>query len=272
MNNQEQLFDLLNNCSLSTPMTKKDSMFINGCIEFYKVTKDVRLFTMIRSYVDENLGLQPTESIGLLRAYRFLMENTKEEVYQKKIQEIMQQVIAAKRENGILFHEDGSMLTACEAYELFPVYAWYETHYNKKEHYLDIMNQLRFLNDQILVKNRIELYERCTFMMALSDTILEMSEEIYEYYALLKNWLKESVHKKLDVVNSDCLRVAYSVLRGCESKALLPEKYEATGRMMLEKAWQKLVAESSSDKEEVGILLMTSTLARIDRMEQAYGI
>lgn len=226
----------------------------------YKKNQDAQFFKKIKSYTDERMNGYYADLMKLSRALRFLFEETKDEAYKEVISRLITYIVTAKRENGILIHENGTMYTAQEAFDLMPVYAWYETHYNKKEHYIDIMNQLRYLNDQMLVKNKAELYDRCTFMMALADTAVNMSEEIYEYYAQIKEWLKKAVHKKIYVVNSDCLRVAYSILKGCESRALLPEKYEEIGLKMIHEAADKLLAQESVEKKELGILLMTYAL------------
>ncbi|MDD5936781.1 MAG: hypothetical protein PUC65_14655 [Clostridiales bacterium] len=260
MNLEQQLQKIVEEYTFSDGITSVDSMFVNGCIGLYKKHSEPMVFQKIMEYVKDRLSAKVCDLIKIGSSLRFLFEETKEVCYQEAIEKIMAYVAKANRKDGILVHEDGTMYTAIEAYELMPLYAWYETNFNKKEHYIDIMNQLRYWNDQMLIKNTIELYDRCTFMMALADTATSMSEEIYEYYTQIKTWLKDAVHKKLHVVNSDCLRVAYSVLKGCESKALLPEKYEQTGKKMFAKAADRLLTAPVEDKEELGILLMTYAL------------
>lgn len=260
MNLEQQLRMAIENCKFEQGITSKDCMLINGCASFYTKTKDSNILNNIVRFVEERMSADGAELMKLGHALRFLYEETKEEKYKDSIAKIIDYIQTAKRENGILVHEDNTMLTAMEAFDLMPVYAWYETNFNKKEHYIDIMNQLTYLNDQMLVKNTIELNDRCTFMMALADTAVSMSEEIYEYYAQIKSWLKEAVHNKLHVVNNDCLRVAYSIRKGCECKALLPEKYEEIGLNMFEQAAEKLLSSESIDKAELGILLMTYAL------------
>ncbi len=260
MNLEHELQKIVNEYTFHDGITQEDSMFINGCIGLYRKNNNPEILKKIEKYMEVRISADSADLCKLGNALRFLFEKTQKDCYMTAIKKIMAYIMNAKNIDGILVHEDGSMITAIEAYELIPVYAWYETNYNKKEHYIDIINQLRYLLDQMLIKNTVELYDRCTFMMTLADTITCMSEEIYEYYAQIKTWLKDAVHRKLPVVNSDCLRVAYSILKGCKSKALLPEKYEKIGKEMFYQATDKLLANQGEDKEGLGILLMTYAL------------
>ncbi len=260
MNLEQQLQKKVNEYIFHDGITVEDSMFINGCIGLYSKNSNPEILSKVEKYMEVRISADSADLCKLCNALRFLFEKTHKDCYMTAIKKIMAYIMSAKNIDGMVVHEDGSMITAIEAYEIMPFYTWYETNFNKKEHYIDIMNQLRYLVDQMLIKNTIELYDRRTFMMTLADTITCMSEEIYEYYAQIKTWLKDAVHKKLPVANSDCLRVAYSILKGCKSKALLPEKYEKIGKEMFYKAADKLLANQGEDKEELGILLMTYAL------------
>jgi hypothetical protein len=91
------------------------------------------------------------------------------------------------------------------------------------------------------------------FLMVLADTALSMSEEIYEYYNQIKTWLKEGVHKVLkngtktnsNPVEENSIELAYAILRGCQSKALLPEKYEEIGKKIVEHKADSLFSQSN---------------------------
>lgn len=260
MNLEQQLQKKVKEYTFHDGITEEDSMFLNGCIGLYNKNCDAEILKKIEEYTEARICADGVDLVKLGNTLRFLYEKTQKDCYMAAIEKIMAYIMNAKSIDGILEHEDGSMITPMEAYEILPVYAWYETNFNRKERYIDIMKQIRYFNDQMLIKKTIELYDQCTFMMALADTITCMSEEIYEYYAQIKSWLKDAVHKKLPVVNSDCLRLAYSILKGCKSKALLSEKYEKIGKEMFYQAADKLLANKGEDKEELGILLMTYAL------------
>ena len=260
MNDKEQLLEKINECRFDEGITTEDTMLIRGYISFYKKTQDITILEKIKSYMTERMTSDPLEQVKLGYVLSFLLEETNEDIYKEAIQHLIDQVLKENREDGILKHKDGSVFTAQEAYDLFPVYAWYETNFNKKEHYIDILNQLRYLNTQILVQNQAKPSERHLFMMTLADTITNMSEEIFEYYAQLQGWLKEAVHKEIQNDSKESVQMAYIIRKGCESKALLPEKYNEIGKRMLLKAAEQLLTQDDLPKNELGILLMTYAL------------
>ena len=260
MNDNEQLLEKINECRFDEGITTEDTMLIRGYISFYKKTQDITILEKIKSYMKERMTSDPLEQMKLGYVLSFLLEETNEVTYKKAIQHLMDHVLRENREDGILKHNDGTVYTAQQAYDLYPVYAWYETNYNKKENYIDIMNQLRYLNTQILLQKQAETSDQYLFMMTLADTITNMSEEIFEYYAQLQGWLKEAVHKEIQNDNKVSIQMAYIIRKGCESKALLPEKYDEIGKRMLWNAADQLLTQDIIAKKELGILLMTYAL------------
>ena len=100
-------------------------------------------------------------------------------------------------------------------YEILPVYTLFETRLNKKEHYIDLVEQC---------KAAVKKYPGSKKIFAMLAEVLEyMSEEIFEQYRTIQTLLWEqyvAVSAKMDE------EVAYALAKACFYKAFLLEKYE----------------------------------------------
>jgi hypothetical protein len=216
----------------------------------YQKTQNCRFKDIVYDYVNRHNQVEGMQGFVLLKALSFLYEETREERYISKISELIHLLIDSNRKSGRLVPADRANYSSYEIYCFMPTYAWYETNYNKKQHYIDIMEQLSYLNT-------IEFSQRNLFLMTLADTTLSISEEIYEYYALIKAWLKEGVHRTLVMDEGDSIEKAYVILKGCQSKALLPEKYEEIGKSMVrEKAASLCDIEKEVRTADLGVFMM----------------
>jgi rhamnogalacturonyl hydrolase YesR len=236
MNLDQFLFDKVSAVQWSETVQTDDSLVLAGCIAMYIKTRNSSYKEIVCDYVNRFFSVEGMNGFILGRALSFLYEETKDEKYKVKVGELVNALLTSTHKDGNLVHTDGTNYTSKEVFSIMPTYAWYETSYNKKEHYIDIMTQLTYFKS-------LETNQNNLFSMVLADTALSMSEEIYEYYAQIKTWLKESVHKTLKNsakvkrdfhAEENSIELAYAILRGCQSKALLPEKYEEIGKKIVE--------------------------------------
>lgn len=135
---------------------------------------------------------------------------------------------------------------------VYPVYMEYETKYNKKEGYTDIVAQLKVLAAQ--VREEYSTMQAAKFLTILTDTLAVTSPEIYEHYCSLQNLLKETaalfiqkeqivmtafpteqIKSGLEQKDTAALKLAGgALLKACEHDFLSAEKYGAMGKELSE--------------------------------------
>ncbi|WP_026891786.1 hypothetical protein [Lacrimispora aerotolerans] len=136
-------------------------------------------------------------------AYFFAYGQTDNEEYRQKI------------DNAIISNE--------WTMDFMPFVTAYETRYNRKEHYNEIAAMFRnresFTGDDLV---------------ALIETISQMSEEIYEYYRELRDLFQVIVKEKMkDLPDSpEILEIGYSILKACNIGVLQREKYSNFGELV----------------------------------------
>lgn len=133
-------------------------------------------------------------------AYFFALNQTGDEKYRQRIES--------------LIAESGWTL------ESLPFVTAYETEYKRKEHYNEIAAFFRE-KDEFTGKE----------LVALIETIDQMSEEIYEYYRELKDLFKAAVREKAGGMPapSETAEIGYAILKACNTGVLQPEKYRESG-------------------------------------------
>lgn len=117
--------------------------------------------------------------------------------------------------------------------DFMPFVTAYETRYKRKEHYNEIA--ALFHREERLAGSDL---------VALIETIGQMSEEIYEFYRELRDLFKTAVRKKIKElpVSSEALEIGYSILRACNMGVLQREKYGDFGELI----WKTI---ESNDKD-----------------------
>lgn len=136
--------------------------------------------------------------------------------------------------------------------EKLPFRMFCETQYGKKEGYQDIVRQFREIKDSDYDRmfhgtcqgKKAESLELAYFLAACADTLEVTSKEIYEHYRYLADIMKRAVcdlrrngffledsMKKIDKETASLLGAA--ILKGCEMKILLREKYETIGKTLV---------------------------------------
>lgn len=241
MNLDHLLLEKITNISWQNFIQAQDHRILSGCIAMYQQTGNLIYKEIVADYVNRNLELTKIEGFTFGKALCFLYEETKEEKYKEKVRELVSQLNTFSRKNGILVSCDGEDYSSNEVDMLLPTYAWYETNFNRKQNYYDIMTQLDYIHKQGI--------ENDIFLMTLADMLFIMSEEIYEFYAKIRDWLKEGIQIAISRGKED-IKVGYAILRGCQSKAILPEKYEEIGKNLV-----RIKAKSFFDLEKAGLSL-----------------
>lgn len=120
---------------------------------------------------------------------------------------------------------------------VYPVYAYYETEYNKKEGYPDLVKQMEILNEKR--KKEASMKMAALFLDALIHTIDNVTPQLYEYYIELADMFKAAVKEVVtdyykdgsfsdgstDAAESEKL-IRGAVTRAGETYVLLAEKYQ----------------------------------------------
>ena len=189
-----------------------------GAIQMYEATgeKVYRDFVMtgINRLEEMSEGLPVQDGL----AYFFALDHTGNEKYRQQIETLVGQ-------------NDWTL-------DFMPFVTAYETRYKRKEHYNEIAALFR-KKDQLTGSE----------LVALIETIGQMSEEIYEYYRELRDLFKTVIRGKIKELpdSSEALEIGYSVLRACNTGVLQREKYSSFGEII----WKMI--ESNDKNTRAGL-------------------
>lgn len=210
----------------------EDGCVLMGCQQLYNATGDKKYFDFIITYLDRVIG-----DDGVISNYEFgkhnidgfnagkvlflAYEETGREKYRKAIDFLMDSLREQPRtKEGNFFHKaiypDQVWLDGL--YMAQPFYMEYETKFNKKENYNDILNQFRNVRKYMYDPEKKLSYhgydearvqpwaDKVTglspnfwlrsmgwYLMALIDVIDNMSEEMYEFYREFCGQFKEAL-------------------------------------------------------------------------------
>lgn len=175
---------------------------IRAKIEEYRVTKDNKV-------LDEIKEAATTSKTAL--AFLFTVEP---EIYKDALTEAAKEIALLGRDADGLFSTDGVNQEEL-LLSVMPLYTLYETKCNKKENYIDLVEQC---------KAAIKKYPGSKVIFSMLAEVLEyFSEEIFEHYKTVQRLLWEQYVAVS--VNPD-ETVAYALAKACFYKAFLLEKYE----------------------------------------------
>lgn len=173
---------------------------IRAKIEEYKVTKNSAVLEEIK-----------VSSSKTATAFLFTVEP---ENYKEAFSEAAKEVAALGRDADGLFIADGVNQEELLR-DVMPVYTLFETKCNKKENYIDLVEQC---------KTAVKKYPGSKLIFSMLAEVLEyFSEEIFEHYKTIQRLLWEqyvAVSQNMDET------VAYALAKACFYKAFLLEKYE----------------------------------------------
>jgi unsaturated rhamnogalacturonyl hydrolase len=215
-----------------TDWNYEDGCVLMGCVQLYQATgknmyKDFVIEYMkkfinddgtINHFEKENYNI---DSIHTGKVLFFLYEETKEEKYRIAIENLMDQLRDHPRlQCKSFWHKNiyPNQIWLDGLYMAQPFYMEYETKYENKEHYEDIINQFKNVRKYIYNEEK-ELYYHAYdeakiqiwadketgkspnfwlramgwYLMSLVDTMDVMSKEIFEQYKTLEGIFKEAV-------------------------------------------------------------------------------
>ena len=143
-----------------------------------------------------------------------------------------------RRGDGLFVMHDADTHLFAAACSVYPVYAAYETEYNKKEGYPDLLAQFRILRSELTKEDTLE--NRAAFLDALIHTIDNVSPQLYEYYRELVDLFRETVRETVEKYYRDGhflkadggespeaeKQLRSAIAHAADTYVLLGEKYE----------------------------------------------
>ncbi|MFT4106306.1 MAG: hypothetical protein QM657_11150 [Lacrimispora sp.] len=186
---------------------------LTGAMQMYEASGEEIYKDYVMSCLQEAADLEDRENLLPLQdtlAYFFGLKHTGQESYRQKIEMLI------KEQQWTL--------------DFLPFAAAYETNFNRKEHYNEIAAHFREKGEFT-----------GTDLVALIETIGQISEEIYEYYRELRDLFKTVIKEKINHLpdSPEKLEIGYSILRACNMGILQKEKYSEAGELV----W-KTIADS----------------------------
>lgn len=247
----------------------EDSSAFVSIKQIYDALGDEKYFSLIdeylRRFVMEDGTIErgyadkfDSDSVNCSKLLFFMYDKTGEEKYRKAIEVVM---------NWLREHSEKlspNQISMEELYMVQPFYMEYETRYDKKAKYSDIIKQFETADNCLHAGNetvdRIGLY-----LMSLIDSLSEMSFEIYEKYrkmqdmfkmtltALLKNYDKESgSYYGNNAGNEENAMIAYAIIKACRMGIILKEKYASVGVEIVESLMENKLDDILGNARAVG--------------------
>ncbi len=247
----------------------EDSSVFVSIKQMYDAFGDEKYFSLIDEYLRRFVMEDGTiereyadkfDSIGVnyCKLLFFMYDRTGEEKYRKAIEAVMDWL----REHSEKLSPNQIFME--ELYMVQPFYMEYETRYEKKAKYSDIIKQFENADNQL--KSEITNIDQIgLYLISLIDTLSGMSFEIYEKYRkmqdmfkaaltdLLKNYDKESgsyYGKKAG--NEENAMVAYAIIKACRMGIILKEKYVPLGLEIVENLMENKFNDIFNDVRAVG--------------------
>ena len=228
----------------------EDGCVLMGCQQLYQATSDKKYLDFIIRYlepvIEENgtitnfeFGKHNIDSFNAGKILFLVYEETGNEKYRKAIEFLMDNLKEQPRTSeGNFFHKAiyPNQVWLDGLYMAQPFYMEYETKYNKKENYNDILNQFRnvrkymydpeknlyyhgydeakvqpWADKETGLSKNFWLRSMGWWLMALIDVIDITSEEMYEHYRELCDIFKETVEGILRYQDKDS-KLFYQVI------------------------------------------------------------
>ncbi|MGN0322158.1 MAG: glycoside hydrolase family 105 protein, partial [Oliverpabstia sp.] len=210
----------------------EDGCVLVGAQQLYEATGEEKYFDFVKTYVDAwvtedgtitnyEIGKHSIDNINPSKVLFFLYQKTGEEKYRKAIEFTMNELRTHPRcDCGNFFHKAvyPNQIWLDGLYMAQPFYMAYETEFNKKEHYNDIIRQFENVRKYLYSEEKglyFHAYDEkkvqfwcdketgCShnfwlrsmgwYLMALIDTMDVMGKEIFEQYKKLETIFKEAI-------------------------------------------------------------------------------
>lgn len=235
----------------------EDGAVLLGMRQMYDALGDEQYVSVIREYLEDF----NTVDVNCSKLLFFLYDKSGDEKYRTAIEAVMERL----RENPKLLSPDPISVEAL--YMVQPFYMEYETRYDKKAKYSDIMKQ--FERAEILLNTGdADGCRKGLYLTALIDTLSGMSFEIYEKYRKLQDEFKR-VHREIyqsgekgkgisyrdDAGDVENLRIAYAVMKASRMGVLSKEKHASDGMDIVESLVENRLTDILEDSCAVGPFL-----------------
>ena len=233
----------------------KTGVMLMGAKQMYEATGEEKYFSFIESCLDDLITQdgaikknleenEQIENISCGRILYFMYDKTKDEKYRKAIDFI-------RDECGKFFYQSGEPSEAWldALYMTQPFCMEYETKYNKKEKYNDIINQFENVQEFLYNEKEVQLRSAGRYLAALIDTMDNMSFEIYEQYRKLQDNFKLTLKS---VAPCQDILISYCIMKACRMGVLLKEKYADSAMKVIENP----EGNFTGDAEKAGIFMM----------------
>lgn len=274
-----------------------------GTWQIYEATGDEKYFSLAEAYLQDAVMEDGTikdypegeECIGGIGCGRILFpmyHKTKDEKYRNAITFVMDKLRECSRLtcDELAYDKDkADENRIASLYKIQPFYMAFETAYDKKEKYNDILNQFVNVQDFLYNKNGefssigMKMRSLAMYLAALVDTMDNMSFEIYEQYRTLQDAFKVTLKNILpyqdknsrlfptrmgteaeekaacSVDEAASAIIGYCILKACRMGILLKEKYIDSGMEVIERLVEKDIFSNKDfmeDTEGAGMLMM----------------
>lgn len=286
----------------------EDGCVLMGALQLYEATKEGRYKEFVLTYLDRAIAQDGTikgyeeamyniDSVAPGKVLFFAYEETKQGRYRLAIEALMTQLRNHPRtKSGNFWHKNiyPNQIWLDGLYMAQPFYMAYETKFNDKENYMDIIDQFKNVRKYIYNPEKglyYHAYDEAKvqmwadketglspnfwirsmgwYLMAIIDTIGEMSKESTAEYEYLSDLFQEAVDgilqyqdqdtkmfyqviDRADVANnylesSGTSMVAYAVMKGARLGVLEVKKYGEIGKEIFESlVEQRLIEENGA--------------------------
>lgn len=220
----------------------EDGCVLMGCCQLYEATGDEEykefVLNYLKTYINEDGTINRYEkekynidNINSGKVLFYVYDWTKEDKYYKAIEVLMDQLKSHPRtKSGNFFHKllYPNQIWLDGLYMAQPFYVVYETRYNKKENYNDIINQFKNVRKYLFDENKKLYYHAYDearelfwadketglsknfwlramgwYLMALVDVLGELDENIFEHYKMLEDLYREAIKGILAFIDTD---------------------------------------------------------------------
>lgn len=196
---------------------------LKGCVQMHIATGEERYLGAIKDYTAQyEYGSGSIEDAEAGNALFYLYELTGGKQYES--------VLKSLTERFKLSGDGPGPEWLCA---VLPFYMNYETKFNKKAGYQEIVNRFLGIRHKLSKEeNQLNLVSESSYLTALIDTIDVMSIEIFEHYKALEILFKEAVRKIAPGGNPPRIlepAQCTAILKACRIGVLSRERYEAAG-------------------------------------------
>ena len=247
----------------------EDSSAFVSIKQMYDALGDEKYFSLIEGYLksfvmddgtiaNEYADKFDVSSVNCGKLLFFMNDKTGEEKYRKAIEAVM---------DWLREHPENlspNQISMEELYMVQPFYMEYETRYDKKAKYSDIIKQFEKADN--LFRSGVDNIDQIgLYLISMIDALSGMSFEIYEKYRkiqdmfkaaltnLLKNYDKEngSYYGKM-AGNAENAMIAYAIIKACRMGIILKEKYAPVGMEIVENLMENKLNDILGDARAIG--------------------